>query len=181
MTTTTSTSTVRARRDSGHAKPGYVLQTYRRAPLAFVRGKGRALSTTRRAASTSTCCRASASRRSATRTRACAQAVADQAQTLLHTSNLFFHPLQGQVGERLASAVGPVARSSSATAARKPSKPCLKFARRYWYTQRRTARRNHRARGIVSRPDDGRAVGHVATSTTARRSSRCCRACVSCP
>ena len=29
-------------------------------------------------------------------------AVADQARTLLHTSNLYYHPLQGQVGRRLA-------------------------------------------------------------------------------
>ena len=31
-----------------------------------------------------------------------ARAVADQANTLIHTSNLFFHPLQGQLAERLA-------------------------------------------------------------------------------
>src|SRR5262249_11750428 len=30
-----------------------------------------------------------------------ARVVTEQAQTLLHTSNLFFHPLQGQLAERL--------------------------------------------------------------------------------
>src|SRR5207237_4795868 len=35
-----------------------------------------------------------------------ARAIADQAQTLLHTSNLFFHPLQGQLAERLAHLSG---------------------------------------------------------------------------
>jgi acetylornithine/succinyldiaminopimelate/putrescine aminotransferase len=37
---------------------------------------------------------------------ALARAVADQAKTLIHTSNLFFHPLQGQLAERLASLSG---------------------------------------------------------------------------
>ena len=39
-----------------------------------------------------------------------ARAIADQAQTLIHTSNLFYHPLQGQLAERLADAVGAAAR-----------------------------------------------------------------------
>src|SRR3981081_3052673 len=30
------------------------------------------------------------------------RAITDQAQTLLHTSNLFYHPYQGQLAERLA-------------------------------------------------------------------------------
>src|SRR5262245_63763938 len=34
------------------------------------------------------------------------RAISDQAQTLLHTSNLFFHPLQGQLAERLAHLSG---------------------------------------------------------------------------
>src|SRR4026208_617832 len=33
---------------------------------------------------------------------ALARAIADQAQTLIHTSNLFYHPLQGRPGETLA-------------------------------------------------------------------------------
>ena len=39
-----------------------------------------------------------------------ARAIADQAQTLIHTSNLFYHPLQGQLAERLAQSVGTAAR-----------------------------------------------------------------------
>ena len=47
-----------------------------------------------------------------------AEAVADQAQRLVHTSNLFFHPLQGSW--RLASRLSPDCRArSSAIAARK--------------------------------------------------------------
>ena len=35
-----------------------------------------------------------------------AAALADQARTLVHTSNLYFHPLQGQLGARLAALSG---------------------------------------------------------------------------
>ena len=35
-----------------------------------------------------------------------AAAVADQARTLLHTSNLYYHPFQGQLGRRLAALSG---------------------------------------------------------------------------
>src|SRR5262252_11003950 len=37
---------------------------------------------------------------------ALARAIADQAQTLIHTSNLFFHPLQGHLAERLSALSG---------------------------------------------------------------------------
>ena len=58
-----------------------------------------------------------------------ARAISEQAQTLIHTSNLFYHPLQGQVAERLAtlsglpresvppSVVGKLTNASSALAA----------------------------------------------------------------
>ena len=47
-----------------------------------------------------------------------ANALAEQATKLVHTSNLYFHPLQGEVGRRLATLSGlPV--HSSATVARK--------------------------------------------------------------
>jgi acetylornithine/N-succinyldiaminopimelate aminotransferase len=35
-----------------------------------------------------------------------AAAIADQAQTLIHCSNLFYHPLQGQLAEQLADLSG---------------------------------------------------------------------------
>src|ERR1700682_4118751 len=35
-----------------------------------------------------------------------ARAISEQAETLLHTSNLFYHPLQGQLAERLAQQSG---------------------------------------------------------------------------
>ena len=63
-----------------------------------------------------------------------ARAIADQAQTLIHTSNLFFHPLQGQLAERLATLSG-LPRAFFCNSGTEAVEACLKFARRYWYTQ----------------------------------------------
>jgi predicted acetylornithine/succinylornithine family transaminase len=63
-----------------------------------------------------------------------ARAVADQAQTLIHTSNLFYHPLQGQLAERLASLSG-LPRAFFCNSGTEAVEACLKFARRYWYTK----------------------------------------------
>jgi len=63
-----------------------------------------------------------------------AKAIADQAQMLLHTSNLFFHPLQGQVAERLAHLSG-LPRAFFCNSGTEAVEACLKLARRYWYTR----------------------------------------------
>ena len=66
-------------------------------------------------------------------------AIADQAATLLHTSNLYFHPLQGEVATRLSDMSGlPSAFFCNSGA--EAVEACLKFARRYWYTQGATGR-----------------------------------------
>src|SRR5262249_2130487 len=62
-----------------------------------------------------------------------ADALADQARTLLHTSNLFYHPLQGQLAERLAHLSG-LHRAFFCNSGAEAVEACLKFARRYWYT-----------------------------------------------
>ena len=116
--------------------------------------------TTRRAASTSTCCPGSASRRSATRTRGWRARSRNRPQTLLHTSNLFFHPLQGQLAERLADLSG-LPRAFFCNSGTEAVEACLKFARRYWYTRGEPRTRDRRARGVVPRPDDRRAVGDL--------------------
>ena len=59
-----------------------------------------------------------------------AAAIADQACTLLHTSNLYFHPLQGQVGQRLAALSG-LPRAFFCNSGTEAVEACLKFARRY--------------------------------------------------
>ena len=78
----------------------------------------------------------------------------------IHTSNLFYHPLQGQLAERLANLSG-LPRAFFCNSGTEAVEACLKFARRYWYTQGRAARRVHRARRIVSRPHVRLALGHV--------------------
>ena len=63
-----------------------------------------------------------------------AAAITDQAQTLIHTSNLFYHPLQGQVAERLAQLSG-LPRAFFCNSGTEAVEACLKFARRYWFTR----------------------------------------------
>src|SRR5258705_7737397 len=63
-----------------------------------------------------------------------ARAIADQAQTLIHTSNLFYHPLQGQLAERLATHSG-LPRAFFCNSGTEAVEACLKFARRYWHTK----------------------------------------------
>jgi acetylornithine/succinyldiaminopimelate/putrescine aminotransferase len=63
-----------------------------------------------------------------------AGALADQARTLLHCSNLFYHPLQGQLAERLAILSG-LPRAFFCNSGTEAVETCLKFARRYWHTR----------------------------------------------
>lgn len=63
-----------------------------------------------------------------------AAAIADQAGTLLHCSNLFYHPLQGQLAERLAVLSG-LPRAFFCNSGTEAVETCLKFARRYWHTR----------------------------------------------
>jgi predicted acetylornithine/succinylornithine family transaminase len=70
---------------------------------------------------------------------ALAAALAEQASTLLHTSNLYFHPLQGQVAARL-SALSGLERTFFCNSGTEANEACLKFARRYWHTLGETGR-----------------------------------------
>ena len=63
-----------------------------------------------------------------------ARAIAEQTHTLIHTSNLFYHPLQGQLAERLANLSG-LPRAFFCNSGTEAVEACLKFARRYWYTR----------------------------------------------
>jgi acetylornithine/N-succinyldiaminopimelate aminotransferase len=63
-----------------------------------------------------------------------AAAIADQASTLMHTSNLFFHPLTNKVAEKLTSLSG-LSRAFISNSGTEAVEACLKFARRYWFTQ----------------------------------------------
>ncbi len=112
----------------------HVLQTYRRQPVTFVRGEGvRLFDTEGREYFDLLSGIGVASLGHAHP--GLAKAIAEQARTLLHTSNLFFHPLQGQVAERLANLSG-LSRSFFCNSGAEAVEACLKFARRYWYTKK---------------------------------------------
>ena len=61
-------------------------------------------------------------------------AIADQAATLIQTSNLYYHPLQGQLAARLAALSG-LQRAFFCNSGGEAVEGCLKFARRYWFSQ----------------------------------------------
>jgi predicted acetylornithine/succinylornithine family transaminase len=61
-------------------------------------------------------------------------AIAEQAATLIHTSNLYYHPFQAQAAARLAQLSG-LPRAFFCNSGTEAVEACLKFARRYWYTQ----------------------------------------------
>ena len=83
--------------------------------------------------------------------------VAEQAGVLLHCSNLFFHPYQGELAERLATLSG-LERAFFCNSGTEAMEACLKFARRYWYTAGDTGRT-----GIVAleRAFHGRTFGSL--------------------
>jgi acetylornithine/N-succinyldiaminopimelate aminotransferase len=111
----------------------YVLQTYKRAPLAFVRGDG-----TRLFDSTGKSYLDFLSGIGVVVLGhghpALAQAVASQAETLIQTSNLYHHPLQGQLAARLAALSG-LQRTFFCNSGTEAVEACLKFARRFWYSK----------------------------------------------
>jgi len=65
--------------------------------------------------------------------------IADQAATLLHTSNLYYHPYQAEAAMLLAQFSG-LSRTFFCNSGTEAVEACLKFARRYWYTQGATER-----------------------------------------
>jgi len=111
----------------------HVLQTYRRQPVAFVRGKGSRLYDVDG--------REYLDFLSGIGVASLGHAhpgltavIADQAATLLHTSNLYYHPFQAEAAARL-SALSGLARAFFCNSGTEANEACLKFARRYWYTQ----------------------------------------------
>jgi len=116
----------------------HVLQTYKRAPVVFVRGAGSRLY--------------DAEGKSyldfisgigvvvlGHANPGLTAALADQAATLVQTSNLYYHPLQGQLAARLAALSG-LQRTFFCNSGTEAVEACLKFARRYWFSQGQTAR-----------------------------------------
>ena len=89
-----------------------------------------------------------------------ASAIAEQAREMIHCSNLFFHPLQGQVAERLAKLSG-LSRAFFCNSGAEAVEACLKFARRYWHTKGNLDRTQ-----IIAMEGDfhGRTMGALSTT-----------------
>lgn len=119
----------------------HVLQTYRRHPVALVRGEGVYLYDTEGTKYLDFLSGIGVSSLGHGHP-GLAAALADQAGCLAHTSNLFFHPLQGQVAARLARLSG-LPRAFFTNSGTEAVEACLKFARRYWYTQGITTRTSY--------------------------------------
>ena len=111
----------------------HVLQTYKRHPVVFVRGEGsRLFDEDGRAyldflSGIGVCVLGHAHP-------GLAAVIADQAKTLIHTSNLYYHPLQGKLAAKLAAMSG-LQRTFFCNSGTEAVEACLKFARRYWYSK----------------------------------------------
>ena len=111
----------------------HVLQTYRRQPVTFVRGQGVRLYDAEGREYIDLLSGIGVAALGHAHP-GLARAIAEQAQTLMHTSNLFFHPLQGQLAERLAKLSG-LSRAFFCNSGAEAVEACLKFARRFWSTK----------------------------------------------
>jgi acetylornithine/N-succinyldiaminopimelate aminotransferase len=110
----------------------HVLQTYKRQPVAFVRGQGSRLYDADG--------REYLDLLSGIGVTSLGHAhpgltaiVTEQAATLLHTSNLYYHPFQAQAAAKLAQLSG-LQRTFFCNSGTEANEACLKFARRYWQT-----------------------------------------------
>ena len=111
----------------------HVLQTYKRQPVVFVRGDGSRLYDENGRAyldfisGIGVCVLGHAHP-------GLAAVIAEQSKTLIHTSNLYYHPLQGQLAAKLAKLSG-LQRAFFCNSGTEAVEACLKFARRYFYSK----------------------------------------------
>ncbi|HET9703090.1 MAG TPA: aspartate aminotransferase family protein [Vicinamibacterales bacterium] len=143
----------------------HVLQTYKRQPVVFVRGEGARLFDENGRAyldfiSGIGVCVLGHSHPGL------AAVIADQAKTLIHISNLYYHPLQGQLAVKLAKLSG-LQRSFFCNSGTEAVEACLKFARRYWYSKGVANRTQYVA---LEHGFSGRSMG--ALSVTANKNYR---------
>jgi predicted acetylornithine/succinylornithine family transaminase len=111
----------------------HVLQTYKRQPVAFVRGQGSLLYDVNGREYIDLVSGIGVTSLGHAHP-GLAAAIAEQAATLLHTSNLYFHPYQAEAAGRL-SALSGLARAFFCNSGTEANEACLKFARRYWHTK----------------------------------------------
>jgi predicted acetylornithine/succinylornithine family transaminase len=136
----------------------HVLQVYRRSPVVFERGEGCVLFDAAGQSYLDFTSGVGVAALGHGNVKLAA-ALAAQAADLVHTSNLFFHPLQGQVAARLAALSG-LPRAFFCNSGAEAVEACLKFARRFWHAQG-TPRR-----GIVAleRAFHGRTMGALSVT-----------------
>jgi acetylornithine/N-succinyldiaminopimelate aminotransferase len=140
----------------------HVLQTYKRQPVVFVRGEGtRLFDENGRAyldfiSGIGVCVLGHAHP-------GLAAVIADQAKTLIHTSNLYYHPLQGQLAAKLASMSG-LQRTFFCNSGTEAVEACLKFARRYWYSKGTKTRTQYVA---LEHGFSGRSMGALSVTANA--------------
>ena len=137
----------------------HVLQTYKRQPVAFVRGQGAHLYDVdgREYLDFVTGIGVTALGHGHPGLTA---AIVDQAATLIHTSNLYYHPFQSEAAARLAHLSG-LPRVFFCNSGTEAVEACLKFARRYWYTQGATERIGFVA---LERAFSGRTLGALSVT-----------------
>jgi acetylornithine/N-succinyldiaminopimelate aminotransferase len=111
----------------------HVLQVYRRAPVVFESGKGCALFTKDGERYLDLISGVGVVSLGHAHP-GLARAISEQASTLLHTSNLFHHPLQAELAAEL-SALSGLARAFFCNSGAEAVEACLKFSRRYWHAQ----------------------------------------------
>jgi len=140
----------------------HVLQTYKRQPVVFVRGEGSRLFDIDGRAYLDFISGIGVAVLGHAHP-GLAAVVADQAKTLVHTSNLYYHPLQGQVAARLAALSG-LQRAFFCNSGTEAVEACLKFARRYWYSQGVTDRTRYVA---LNHGFAGRTMGALSVTSNA--------------
>lgn len=140
----------------------HVLQTYKRQPVVFVRGEGARLFDAQGRAyldflsGIGVCVLGHGHP-------GLAAVIADQAKTLIHISNLYYHPLQGQLAAKLASLSG-LQRTFFCNSGTEAVEACLKFARRYWYSKGVTGRTHYVA---LQHGFSGRTMGALSVTANA--------------
>jgi acetylornithine/N-succinyldiaminopimelate aminotransferase len=140
----------------------HVLQTYKRTPVVFVRGDGTRLFDSEGRAYLDFISGIGVVVLGHAHP-GLAAAISDQAARLVQTSNLYFHPLQGQLAARLATLSG-LQRSFFCNSGTEAVEACLKFARRYWFSKGEKQRTRYVA---LQHGFSGRTMGALSVTSNA--------------